>query len=143
MHRIPFGTRHKNKNKMETIKRIRMPKGGATKVAMLMNLSRKTIDNALAGRVNNDLAKRIRRCALNNGGVEEALKIPRGQWLVNYDHSGGVMTVMFWNGWLCEIGLLSDATMKTIAPDGRVVEEVPAPTTRELLPHFVEVASKE
>lgn len=120
-----------------------MPKGGATKVAMLMNLSRKTIDNALAGRVNNDLAKRIRRCALNNGGVEEALKIPRGQWLVNYDHSDGVMTVTFWNGWLCTIGLLNDATMKTIAPDGKVVEEVPAPVTRALMAHFVDIAARE
>jgi hypothetical protein len=135
--------RYKNKNKMEMIKRIRMPKGGATNVATLMRLSRKTIDNALSGRVNNELARRIRRCALQHGGVEEALKIPRGQWLVNYDHSGGVMTVQFWNGWLCEIGLLSEATMKTIAPDGRVVEERPAPVTRELMAHFVEVASKE
>ena len=120
-----------------------MPKGGAMRIAELLGITRQCVDNALTGRVNNDLAKRIRRCALNNGGVEEALKIPRGQWLVNYDHSGGVMTVMFWNGWLCEIGLLSDATMKTIAPDGRVVEERPAPVTRELMAHFVEVASKE
>ena len=134
---------YKCKNKMETIRRIRMPKGGAMRIAELLGITRQCVDNALTGRVNNDLAKRIRRCALNNGGVEEALKIPRGQWLVNYDHSGGVMTVMFWNGWLCEIGLLSDATMKTIAPDGRVVEERPAPVTRELMAHFVEVASKE
>ena len=120
-----------------------MPKGGATRIAQLMGVTRRCIDNALSGRQNNELAKRIRRCALNNGGVEEDLKIPRGQWLVNYDHSGGVMTVMFWNGYLCEVGLLEDATMKTIAPDGKVVDVKPAPVTRELMAHFAAIAARE
>lgn len=54
-----------------------MPYGGVTKVASLLNVSRPTVRKALKGSYDEhntdelNLALRIRKCALNNGGVEK------------------------------------------------------------------------
>ena len=103
-----------------------------------MNLARKTVDNALTGRMRTDLALRIRRCALNHGGVIVRTDIPRGQWLTEYNHVAGWMTCTFWNGFICRVSLRGEP-MQVESPNGKV-EERQGPLIGELLGIFVEIA---
>lgn len=44
--------------------------GEVTKICQLLGLSRPTVINALKGRRDDDLAKRVRTAAIKRGGVE-------------------------------------------------------------------------
>lgn len=104
---------------MDKTNRIKLPVGGVDLVARLMHVTRRSVFLALSGGRTNDLALRIRRCALNHGGVIVRTDIPRGQWLTEYNHVAGWMTCTFWNGYICRVSLCGEP-MQIEDPDGHV-----------------------
>ncbi len=56
------------RQKKETMEIIRMPYGGAKKIANRFKVSRRTVYEALKGATDSSLARMIRKAALENGG---------------------------------------------------------------------------
>lgn len=125
---------------MDKTNRIKLPVGGVDLVAKLMHVTRRSVFLALSGERTSDLALRIRRCALNHGGVIVRTDIPRGQWLTEYNHVAGWMTCTFWNGFICRVSLRGEP-MQVKSPNGKV-EERQNPLIGELLGIFVEIAER-
>ncbi len=59
------------KNKIEEMNEILLKNGGnRSKIAKIFNVSAVTVRNALKGRTNSKLAEKIRKTAIEYGGVE-------------------------------------------------------------------------
>lgn len=117
--------------------RIKLPVGGVDLVANLMGVTRRCVFMALSGERKNDLAQRIRRCALNHGGFIAPPSIPHGQWLSVIDRDAGRMICTFWNGFIARVSLQGEP-MQIEAPDGRI-KTVPDPSRGRLFGILYEI----
>ena len=126
---------------MDKTNRIKLPVGGVDLVAKLMHVTRRSVFLALSGERTSDLALRIRRCALNHGGVIVRTDIPRGQWLTEYNHAAGWMVAQFWNGYVVRVSLRG-GPMEVGHPDG-TTEQRPEPSIGDVFTLFEELALKQ
>lgn len=60
---------------IESMAKVLVEHGEVAKLARLFGIARKTVSEALSGQTNTDLAKKIRKVAIDRGGVVQPTRI--------------------------------------------------------------------